>query len=123
MTNENDLLDAYLAGFRHSRMGYNGEFTPPGTPDPWDPELREGLRPSFEEWLREADVDRGISYRTLQRLQALDDERADLGIPFEEYICYVLEIDRDEVNEDGLAELTVVLARLGAYADAQRGDR
>lgn len=48
-----ELLAAFVAGFRHSAEGYNGEYTPPTTPDPWDDEIAEHgyLLQEFGRWL------------------------------------------------------------------------
>lgn len=53
---------------------------------------------------------------TVERIQSLDTERVkDCEMAWEDYLCYVLEVDREDVNEDGLGELAIILSRLGEY--------
>lgn len=57
------------------------------------------------------DIDR----HTIRRIRDMDAERADLGMSWEDYLCYLIEVDRESANDDGLGELAVVLARLGVH--------
>ena len=37
-------------------------------------------------------------------------EREELRMPWSEYLCYVLEADKEELNQDGLVQIAAVIA-------------
>jgi len=54
----NEVLAAYVAGFRASSEGNNGEYTGPSRPDPWDDDFGESgfIRDDFERWVQGREI-------------------------------------------------------------------
>lgn len=44
-------------------------------------------------------------------LRGMEDERDDLSMTWDEYILYLLEVDRSDVNDDCLRHLSEVVGR------------
>ena len=42
-------------------------------------------------------------------VEGFSQEREDLGMSWAEYLCYVLEADKEELNQDGLVQIAAVV--------------
>lgn len=61
------------------------------------------------------DIDRIIS--------GYAEEREDLDMDWSEYVCYILEVDKEDVNHDELIQLSAVLSWVVNSAVARDADQ
>jgi len=56
------LKRAFIAGFRHSNEGYNGEYTASSIPNPWDDEIADyqPFDQAFQEWIEGREIPQAV---------------------------------------------------------------